>query len=336
MVDLDSISDEALWDTRLCDLPAEIEGTAVAHRVARLYSELKDRRIRLMPHLWFSNEWFSPDGIPGIALPFYLSHKRLKKLEMKQMLEVEGGGERECLRILRHEAGHAIDTAYRLHYRKRWRELFGSFTEPYPETYTPKPDSRDHVLHLRRWYAQAHPAEDFAETFAVWLDPNSRWKVRYRGWPAMRKLVYVDELMKEIVDQPPVIKSRRKIEPLSHFKYTIRQHYRDKRLHYATEWPDFYDRDLRRIFSSDSEFADRPTAANFLRRIRPEIRHLVADWTGTYQYTIDQVLQDMIDRCRELKLRLAMDESEGKQHAMVMLTVQTMNYVHAGHYRVAL
>src|SRR6266567_3408508 len=96
------------------------------------------------------------------------------KLERKQMLEVEGGTDTECLRILRHEAGHALDTAFRLHFRRQWRELFGSFAQRYPDFYKPKPKSRNYVLHLRAWYAQAHPAEDFAETFAVWLQPRSR------------------------------------------------------------------------------------------------------------------------------------------------------------------
>ena len=87
--------------------------------------------------MWLSSEWFSPDGIPGIAIPFYLAHPRLRKLEHRQILEVEGGTEGECMRILRHEAGHAIDTAYRLHRRKRWREIFGSFSQPYPDSYRP-------------------------------------------------------------------------------------------------------------------------------------------------------------------------------------------------------
>lgn len=335
-INLDRLRDGQLLDLRFCDLPIALEDTVIERRVARLYGELEARGIYFKPHVWLSNEWFSPDGVPGIAVPFYLVHPRLAKLEKKQILEVEGGSDRECMRILRHEAGHAIDTAYRLHFKKRWRELFGSFSDPYPDWYKPRPDSRDHVLHLRRWYAQSHPAEDFAETFAVWLDPNSRWRSRYQSWPALRKLEYVNDLMKEIAGQPPVVRSRAKIEPISRLTRTLRRHYRDKRLHYADEWPDFYDRDLRRIFSSDPQFADRPTAASYLRRIQPELRHLVADWTGTYQYTIDQVLQDMIDRCKELKLRLAMDEADAKQHAMIMLTVQTMNYVLTGHYRVAL
>ncbi|MFA9479232.1 putative zinc-binding metallopeptidase [Phycisphaerales bacterium AB-hyl4] len=330
------LSDDHLLDLRFCDLKLRYEKTALQRRVQRLYEDLDRKGLTFRPHVWLSTEWFSPDGVPGIAAPFYLAHPRLEKLEKRQMLAVEGGPENQCLRILRHEAGHAIDTAYRLHRRKRWRELFGSFTQPYPQHYRPKPRSRDYVLHLDAWYAQAHPAEDFAETFAVWLAPGSRWRQAYRNWPAYRKLEYVDELMQEIAGEPAPVRSRLQIEPLSQITRTLRQHYRRKHMHYADEFPDFYDSDLRKLFSEEPQYKLRPTAASFLRRIRPELRDTVANWTGTPAYTIDQVLRDMIDRCKELKLRLAKPEKQTKTEAMIMLSVQTMNFLHSGQHRVAL
>ena len=320
-----------------CDLGLKITGE-LARRVDRLHADLAAKGLgRFRPHCWLSSEWFSPDGVPGIAIPFYLAHPRLKRLEKKQMLDVEGGTETACLRILRHEAGHCIDTAYRLHRRKRWRELFGSFAAPYPDAYKPRPNSRRFVTHLDGWYAQAHPAEDFAETFAVWLG-NARWKSQYRGWPALQKLEYVDALMAEIAEDPgpAPVRSRRQVEPLSQDRRTLREHYRAKRLRYADEFPEFFDADLRKLFSDDPRYAHRATAASFLRRIRPELRDAVARWTGAHAYTIDQVLRDMIDRCKELKLRLAVPETKAKNEAMMMVTVQTMNYMLSGHHPVAL
>lgn len=332
------MTDEHLLDLRLCDLHLKLDRCpTLKRRVRQLYDELDARGLhRFRPHVWFSSEWFSPDGIPGIAIPFYLAHPRLMALEKKQVLQVEGGGEKECMRILRHEAGHCIDTAYRLHFRKAWRQHFGSFAEPYPDTYTPEPNSQNHVQHLDSWYAQAHPAEDFAETFAVWLRPGSRWRQRYAGWRALHKLEYVDGLMAELVDQPMRVKSRATSEPMSSLKMTLREHYRQKRLTYAKEWPEFFDLDLRKLFSSDPKYARRPTAASFLRKTRPHIRRIVSKWTGTHPYTIDQVLRDMIDRCKELNLRLAYPESRANHEAMIMVTVQTMNYIHSGQHRVAL
>lgn len=330
---------QQLLDLRFCDLKLRIEGSELEQRVGRLYRELEHRGISFRPHVWLSYEWFSPDRSPGIAIPFYLAHPRLKQLEGKQMHEVEGGSEAWCMRILRHEAGHAIDTAYQLHRRKHWRELFGSFNAPYPEFYNPRPYSRDFVTHLDMWYAQAHPAEDFAETFAVWLRPGSQWRKLYRGWPAMRKLLYVDQLMRQIAGGTirRINHSRRQADPLKKFHTTLREHYRQKHAQYAEEFPDFYDRDLRMLFSDDAKDRDRPTAAGFLRRIRREIGTHVARWTGEYQYTIDQVMTDMIHRCRELKLRVPRRPARRIEiDALTMVTVQTMNYLHAGRHRVAL
>jgi hypothetical protein len=285
--------------------------------------------------VWLSTDWFSPDGVPGIAIPFYLAHPRLAKLEARQMLEVEGGNESECMRILRHEAGHAIDSAYRLHFKKSWREVFGYYSKTYPQYYRPKPNSRNYVVHLDSWYAQAHPAEDFAETFAVWLKPRSGWRQRYRDWPrALRKLNFVDDLMREIANQPMRVRTRQQIESLGRLSQTLRQYYERKRRRYGAEWPDLYDRDLRRLFSEDRRFAGRPTAASFLRAIGPEIRTTVAEWTGTHAYTINQVLQDMIERSRELKLRLATTPAKARTQATILLTVHTMNCLHTRRHEI--
>src|ERR1700756_4861903 len=213
---------------RLCDLPGRIKSSFVEPHIKRLYSELNDRGLRFKPHVWLSAEWFTPDGVPGFAIPFYLAHPRLAKLERKFMREVEGGTDVECLRILRHEAGHAIDNAFRLHFKRRWIRLFGSFTQKYPPSYKPKPNSRRYVLNLDAWYAQAHPAEDFAESFAVWLKAGTHWQRRYEGWGAQRKLDYVDELMTELAGHSPRHHSRREVEALPSLKKTLRDHYKRK------------------------------------------------------------------------------------------------------------
>jgi hypothetical protein len=63
---------------------------------------------------------------------------------------------------------------------------------------------------------------------------------------------------------------------------------------------------------------------------------MVSEWTGEYQYTIDQVLESMIKRSTELNLRLVRSDESTKSDFLVMLTVQTMNYLHSGRHRVAL
>ncbi|MCA9248244.1 MAG: putative zinc-binding metallopeptidase [Planctomycetales bacterium] len=333
---LTNLSDEQLLDYRFCDLPVAIEGTALEQRIDQLHEELAARGLNFAPHCWLSEEWFSPDGVPGVAIPFYLAHPRLMRLERSQMLEVEGGTRDSCMKILRHEAGHAIDTAYRLRRKRSYREHFGRVSQPYPEFYRPRPYSRSFVQNLDMWYAQSHPLEDFAETFAVWLKPRSRWRTQYRGWPAIKKLHYVDELMEEISERAPLVNSTRRVDPLSRLRKTLRQHYEEKRQHYGLEHPDFYDGNLKRLFSSSAEHRTNVSAAVFLNRLRPELRQAVAHWTGEYRYTIDQILTEMIDRCRELKLRLATSEEEARRDALVMVTVETMNHLHGGHHRIAL
>jgi len=326
--------DERLLDMRMCDLGIQIKNTAIEQYVETVYKELKRRDICFKPHFWFSDEWFTPDGIPGAAIPFYLAHPRLMKLERSQMLEVEGGTQRSCMRIIRHEFGHAIDHAYRLHRRRRWQQLFGKSSKPYPKFYKPKANSKNHVLHLEFWYAQSHPDEDFAETFAVWLKPRGVWRKRYQKWPALRKLEYVDELMKEIAGKKPLVTLREKVDPVSRIKKTLRKHYNKKRARYSLEYPDFYDRDLRRMFSEAPEQAKNQSAAAFLCRNRSEVRRLVSRWTGEYQYTLDLVLNEMIGRCRELKLNVAGPEEPLKMDFAILLTVQTMNHLHSGRHRV--
>src|SRR5262245_49769395 len=223
------MTDRQLLDLRLCDLPLKIRGTHLEQRIRKLHRELEARSVAFRPHIWLSEEWFTPDGVAGFAIPFYLAHPRLVKLERKQMLEVEGAGEAECLRILRHEAGHAIDNAFRLHTRRSWTDTFGSYRVPYPEWYQPQPGSRDYVFNLDAWYAQAHPAEDFAETFAVWLKPGMRWRRQYAQWGAERKLEYVDLVMTGLNGKAPARLNRREVEPLRDLKMTLREHYRKKR-----------------------------------------------------------------------------------------------------------
>jgi hypothetical protein len=333
---LDRLTDDHLLDLRFCDLDLKIEGTLIESRIHRLQEELYFRNFLFKPYFWLSSEWFSPDGYPGIAVPFYLAHDRLARLEKHQMLEVEGYGERQCMRILRHETGHTLENAYRLHYRRKWQQLFGSGAAPYPNYYNPKPYSKSYVLHLDMWYAQSHPSEDFAETFAVWLNPNSRWRSRYRDWPAIKKLEYVDELMNDIAPTKPPISRRKQIDPLRDLKQTLREHYQKKRAHYALTRPTFYDADLLRLFSNDPKHRKNKLASRLLVEIKPDLRRLVAKWTGQYHYTIEKVLDDMIKRCRELRLRLRSSAELTTLESIVMITVQTMNYLHSGHHRVAL
>jgi Putative zinc-binding metallo-peptidase len=323
------LPDDELLQLRLKDLKVTVEGTWLERCLRDLNDELAERGLHIRPHAWISNEWFSPDDTPGIAIPFYLAHPRLMRLERKMIIDVEGGTVPECMRILRHEAGHVLQVSYQLQRRRRWQELFGRSSIRYPRYYRPNPASRRYVYHLPLWYAQSHPDEDFAETFAVWLTPRSNWRKRYAGWPALKKLEYVDELMAEIAAEKPVLTRRLHVDPLSRLTQTLAEHYEKKREHYAVEYPKIYDRDLRRIFSADPRHHRSPAASAFLRRNRARIRQIVSKWTGEYQLTLDAVFDDMIGRCRELKLRAVGSERQLRMEFIVLLTAKTVHSLYS-------
>ena len=324
-----ALSDDALLKLRLKDLRVRLKGSWLERCLDQLYEELAERGLKVRPHAWISSEWFSPENTPGIALPFYLAHPRLIQLERRKIIDVEGGTRGECMRILRHEAGHVIQHSYALQKRRRYQVLFGRSSTRYPSYYRPDPASRNFVQHLRLWYAQSHPDEDFAETFAVWLTPRSNWRKRYEGWPALKKLQYVDQLMSEIADQKPVLTRRTEVDPLRKLRMTLAQHYEKKLDHYADMTPRTYDRDLLRIFSRNQRHHTSPTAASFVRHNRARIRRLVSKWTGEYQLTLDTVLDEMIERCRELKLRAVGSERQLRLDFTVLITAKTVHSLYS-------
>jgi hypothetical protein len=244
------------------------------------------------------------------------------------MFEVEGGTRVECMRLLRHEAGHALQHAYNLQRRKLWQRAFGRASEPYPDFYRPNPSSKGFVEHLDGWYAQAHPVEDFAETFAVWLAPRSNWRRQYEQSSALGKLEYIDDLSADLSSKKPQVSSRARPYSLPRLRHTLRRHYERRQDHYSPGFTDEYDRDLRKIFSDSARYRNSETAASFLRRNRRQIREQISLFTGEYQFTVDQVLRDIMGRCRELRLRLIKGERQTKLDFAIMLTVHTVHLLH--------
>jgi hypothetical protein len=323
------LPDAQLLKLRFCDLKLKLEGTRVAPKIRRLYAELDARGLRFHPHCWLAEEWFSPDGIPGIAIPFYLAHPRLERLERRLMREVEGGNSNWMMRILRHEAGHALDTAFRLRRRRGWREVFGPASLPYPDSYRARPGSRRFVQHLGAWYAQSHPAEDFAETFAVWLQPRSRWRAHYADWPAIEKLEFVEQAMHELRGRRPQVRSRDEIEPLRSDTHTLAQHYRRKIERYRRMRRSLADHMIRRVFGAQRESGHALSAATFMRRIKPDLLRLARARSDESDYVIHQVLRLIVERCVAGHLTVNGPARAARRNAL-WLTLRLVRFLNQG------
>ena len=242
------LDDEALLDKRFCDLRLTVASSRLEPSIRRLYSELGAKGIRFRPHVWLSEEWFSPDGIPGIAIPFYLAHPRLQRLERRFMHEVEGGNDKWLMRILRHEAGHAIDTAFALRRRKAWRQVFGKASRrirrgtrrgrPAALRAAPRPlvcaESSDRGL--RRDVRRVAAAELALAQPVPRLAGARQARVRRRDDASRSRA------------GAPCGSSRDTIEPLADNRRTLREHYRRKQRRYEIDTDTAYDRRLLRVF----------------------------------------------------------------------------------------
>jgi len=230
---LRSMDEQQLLDTRICDLPLSLERPWIKKNMSRLNFELAAKGLRFRPHIWISDDWFSPDGVAGFAIPFFILHTRLIELERKMMGLAEGSTSQWCMKLFRHETGHALDNAFHLRKNKRRQALFGLTSQEYPDSYLPDRKSKDYVQHLEDCYAQSHPDEDWAETFATWLNPRSAWKTRYQNWPALEKLEFINKFFHDRHGQYPVNQNKNEMDSFKTNKITLREYYRIKRLRYG-------------------------------------------------------------------------------------------------------
>lgn len=333
--ELAELSDQDILKLRFKNIQLSLAESEVQDYVDQLYKELEAKGLNFKPQIFFGDEWFSPEGMNAIAVPFYLANTRLKHLEKSMMLEVEGGNPEWFMKLLRHEAGHCFDHCFRFSKRKKWSQVFGSPSQDYaPETYRPQPYSKGYVKHLERWYAQAHPDEDFAETFAVWLSPSIDWKKEYSKWPgALKKLSYMETLAKESVKLKNTSEKGRAPSNVANLTSTLEKYYQKRRRENADEYPDFYDTDLKMIFNGDPALKTELSARRFMKRHKKAIVAAVAWATKERKFTIDALVKRLIDRCAQLELRLGKSENQTTMEAASFLTSLVKNYLFTGKFK---
>uniref|UniRef100_A0A832MKU6 Zinc-binding metallo-peptidase n=1 Tax=Eiseniibacteriota bacterium TaxID=2212470 RepID=A0A832MKU6_UNCEI len=290
-----------LLQKRISQLGLKLEGSPVERYVQRLHRELERKGLRrFKPSCYLTDEWGCPDGQPVIGIPFYLADPKLARLE-REMNDLED--EREIMMYMRHEAGHAFNYAYRLYVTPEWRGLFGPFNRRYRDHYRPVPFSRKYVRHIAGWYAQKHPDEDFAETFAVWLTPRSNWRRKYKSWPAFAKLRYVDRVARRVRDQDPVLPTGAVDLTVEDMKLTVEQFYRRLAKQNGTAVNVALESDLGDMFIPKGRRRKNVRPAwELVEQHRLALTDKITYWTGVRRPLVRALVERMVRVCRDLEL----------------------------------
>ncbi|WP_127714051.1 putative zinc-binding metallopeptidase [Halobacteriovorax sp. HLS] len=313
----------------LCSLNLDFSDSVVEKAIEIVRSELDLKGIKIELHFWISDEWFCPDGITGIAIPFYLLSKELIELEKQYIGYAEGEDLNWCLKLIRHEVAHALDNAYGLRELTKRAELFGRVQTPYPKEYTRRPYSKRYVINLEENYAQSHPEEDWAETFAVWLDPNSNWKKKYAKWPAIMKLEYVDSVMRKL-NPRELITCEDTLDEISTLSITVEK-YLERKLKSKNKYKkQLFGRNLNRIFKPGSH----NNASSFLSKREKEICSKVAKTTNQYHYIVKDVFKELKQECKAKSLTLKKPSSQTKKEIEALLYRKTISYIKQGQHKV--
>jgi hypothetical protein len=315
----------SLLQTRICDLGLKIESSQVDKFVQQLYRELEQKRItKFRPGVYLTDEWGCPSGEPVIGIPFYLASSDLGQIE-KENNDLES--DREVMMYLRHEAGHAFNYAYRLHRTPEWKQLFGPYRRPYRENYRPVLFSKDYVRYLPGWYAQKHPDEDFAETFAVWMTPRSGWRKKYRGWGAIAKLRYMDRIARELGNADPLRKRGTPDVTVAEMEMTVEEFYRN-----STDQVPLLDvtqdGDLATIFNVPKKRKTAVSAGAFLQKNRKVLVDQIASWTAMPRPQVRRLMEALEKRSAEMGLLIdTKKEAEHLSAFTVFATTLVMNHL---------
>jgi hypothetical protein len=322
-----------LLNTRICDLELHIEDSPLEAFTQRLYHELDNKGLTFYPEFYLTDGWGCPDGVPIIGIPFYLADKRLARIEEEQTGEIED--DQAIMMLLRHEAGHAINYGYRLYEHRDWAKTFGPFSRPYRDSFQPNPFSRQfvrHILHHQygRTYAQKHPDEDFAETFAVWLTPRSGWRRRYRNWPALQKLQYVDQQMKRLRSAVPLCRRGQRCTPVEEMTMPLAEHYGQRAERYRAAAQGYVDDKLREVFP-EIRGRNLTSVGDLLREQQDELMERVTRWSGLPEEEVRTLLSKLEDRADALGLRFRLHQATEKlMDVTALATSLAMDFAYTG------
>lgn len=320
-----------LLQNRIKDLSLHLSGTPLERYIQQLYEELAAKGIQLKPECYLSDQWGCPSGVPVIGIPFYLADPSLHAIEDRLGAGTES--EREIMMYLRHEAGHAFCYAYKLYDTEEWKKHFGDYSKPYLDTYKPHPFSRKYVVHISGWYAQKHPDEDFAETFAVWLTPGSNWPERYKGWGALKKLQYVQTVVEAVGASAPLVTLAERDLDVDQMEETVLDHYRQRALDEKIDLhiAEHLDQDLINLFEPAD--AERVRADTLIRAERQSFIHAITQYSGVSRAVVKSVLEHLLERTTALNLTIQRDKHrEYVTRFTALLTTLAMNFLYTDRF----
>ena len=332
MVKFESLDPEirGVLGKKVSELGLRVEGSPVEGYIRHLYEELERRGFKkFRPVCYLTDEWGCPDQQPVLGIPFYLADPKLRKIE-KAVDALES--DRQVMMYMRHEAGHVFNYAYRLYTTPEWRRLFGPFFRPYRDDYRPIPFSRNFVRHIEGWYAQKHPDEDFAETFAVWLTPRSAWRRRYKGWPAMQKLRYVERVARALADVEPIVKTGDVDITPDDISVTVEQFYEAAGQERLARLDIALDAHLPQIFLTRKRKEAGP-AADIVNKYRPELIEKITYWTGVPRPVVRALIDSICRTCQRMKLWGERgEEARYLVEVTALATTLAMNFLTRGRF----
>ena len=329
------LSDQLLLETPVSELSLPLESHPLMNLIQKLSEELELKGIPLRPKVYLSDDWFCADGTTTFAIPFTLLHPRLKKLEELYIGEMEGGTDEWFMKLARHEMAHVLDNAYNLRNSTQRKDLFGDSDLPYPEAYEYRPYSKSYVRHIEDGYAQSHPDEDWAETFAVWLTPNLKWEKEYSGWPVLKKLKFMDHtLKKKVINRGPLLENEEMPHNLEDISLTLREYLEQKKSRLFPKRKPTLPKTDRPLF-----LKKRPTNKIFLASVvikenKEFISQVIKQETDQYLYRVNQALDLFIADCDRLKWTIHPTATKRPHYLARVLATQVNKIIQGGHHRI--
>jgi hypothetical protein len=305
----------------------KIEGTVLEEAIAIVRKDMRRVGItKLQPRFYLSNGYGCIEGIPNISVSFTDCNDLIG--ELNQEFRHFRYTREELIDVLRHEVGHAFCYGYKLFRTPEFRRIFkvkGHFFRTYPATnqYVRRvnPWSKEFVNPGGDYYAQKHPDDDFAETFLVWIKPRQNWRKMHKSRPgALRKLEYVDRVVKEYGRKPPLVEGNPTMiyEPVEELKLTVARFMKAKPAIYRRQATGYVDSDLKAMFLKRPPYVrGRPARTHhhayaFLRGYKRILIPRVAYWVGVDESVVAALIDKLIARSRALNLWVRHDESERK------------------------